>query len=122
MQLEAIPIDLNSLVGETAKIKAQGYRLVTLTCVELGENTVDLLYHFGRDLDLIHLRMTTPKDELIPSISPVYFSAFMVENEISDLFGLHFQGLAIDYDRTFYLEEEAKNPFCSSAPDPASET
>jgi ech hydrogenase subunit D len=110
-------------VGETAKIKSEGYRFVTLTCVELDENTVDILYHFGRNLDLIHLRMTTPKDTLVPSISPIYFSAFLVENEVRDLFGIRFQGLPIDYDRTFYLEEESgENPFCKPAPIPASET
>jgi ech hydrogenase subunit D len=62
---------------------------------------------------LKHLRLTVPKDAPVPSISPVYFAAFLVENEIQDLFGIRFQGLAIDYDRTLYLEAEVKKtPFC----------
>lgn len=102
-----------NLVGETARIKVEGYRFVTLSCVELDEKTVDILYHFDRDLQLIHLRLTVPKDMPVPSISPVYFAAFLVENEIQDLFGIRFQGLAIDYDRTLYLESEVKKtPFC----------
>jgi ech hydrogenase subunit D len=102
-----------NVVGETAKLKVEGYRFVTLSCVEIDETTVDILYHFDRELQLKHLRLTVPKDTLVPSISPVYFAAFLVENEIQDLFGIRFQGLAIDYDRTLYLEEDVKKtPFC----------
>jgi Ni,Fe-hydrogenase III component G len=42
----------------------------------------------------LFLPLTVPKDTLVPSISPVYFAAFLVENEIQDLFGIRFQGLA----------------------------
>lgn len=113
MELEAISISPESVVGESAKMKAEGYRFLTLTCVELNETTADVLYHFDKDLALKHLRLTVQKDLPIPSISVVYFAAFLVENEIQDLFGLCFRGMAIDYGRTFYLEEEVrKTPFC----------
>jgi ech hydrogenase subunit D len=43
----------------------------------------------------------------------VYFAAFLVENEIQDLFGIHFKGLVLDYERTLYLDQEEKvTPFC----------
>ena len=110
---QVIAISPENVVGETAKMKVEGYRFVTLSCVELDETTVDILYHFDRELQLKHLRLTVPKDFPVPSISPVYFAAFLVENEIQDLFGIRFQGLAIDYDRTLYLEAEVKKtPFC----------
>jgi ech hydrogenase subunit D len=106
-------VSAENVVGETAKMKLAGYRFVTLTCVEIDETTVDILYHFDREYQLKHLRLTVPKDAPVPSISPVYFAAFLVENEIQDLFGVRFQGLAIDYDRTLYLEAEVnKTPFC----------
>jgi ech hydrogenase subunit D len=110
---QVIAVSPENVVGETAKMKVEGYRFVTLSCVEIDETMVDILYHFDRALQLKHLRMTVPKDTLVPSISPVYFAAFLVENEIQDLFGIRFQGLAIDYDRTLYLEAEVKKtPFC----------
>ena len=113
MQGQVITISPENVVGEAAKIKAEGYRFVTLSCVEIDDTTVDILYHFDRDLQLKHLRLTVLKDTLVPSISPVYFAAFLVENEIQDLFGIRFQGLAVDYDRTLYLEEDVKKtPFC----------
>jgi ech hydrogenase subunit D len=110
---QVMAISPENVVGETAKMKVEGYRFVTLSCVELDETTVDILYHFDREFQLKHLRLTVPKDCPVPSISPVYFAAFLVENEIQDLFGIRFQGLAIDYDRTLYLEAEVKKtPFC----------
>ena len=72
-------------MGEVAKMKVQGYRLVTLSCMEIDETTVDILYHFDKDLELKHLRLTAAKRSPVPSISPVYFAALLVENEIQDL-------------------------------------
>jgi ech hydrogenase subunit D len=104
---------VESLVGEVARARAEGCRFVTVTCVELDASSVDLLYHFDLGLDLRHLRLTVPKTTLVPSISSLFFAAFLVENEIQDLFGLRFQGLAIDYGRTLYFDEEVKTaPFC----------
>ncbi len=113
MQGQVIPISPDDVAGETAKIKAEGYRFVTLSCVEIDETSVDILYHFDKEFQLKHLRLTILKDTVVPSISPVYFAAFLVENEIQDLFGIRFQGLAIDYNRTLYLEKDVKTaPFC----------
>jgi ech hydrogenase subunit D len=113
MREEIVPVSADALVGEAAKLKVQGYRLVTLSCTELDENTVDILYHFDKDLGLKHLRLTAVKTEPVPSISPVYFAALLVENEIRDFFGLRFNGLLVDYQGTLYLEEEAlKTPYC----------
>lgn len=113
MQGEVIPVSLASLIGETGRMKAEGFRFVTESCVELNESTVELLYHFDKDLQLKHLRLTIPKETVVPSVSSVYLAAFLVENEIQDLFGIRFEGLAVDYNRTLYLEEEIKTtPLC----------
>jgi ech hydrogenase subunit D len=113
MREEIIPVQPAALVGEVAKLKVQGYRFVTLSCTELDESSIDILYHFDKDLELTHLRLTTAKADPVPSISPVYFAALLVENEIQDFFGLKFEGLAVDFQGTLYLEEEAlKTPYC----------
>jgi ech hydrogenase subunit D len=106
-------VSLEDLVGEVAKIKVQGYRFVTLTCVERDEYAFDIFYHFDRSLTLKHFKLSVGKGVPVPSITPVYFAAFLVENEIQDLFDLRFSGLAIDYERTLYLDGEVKvTPFC----------
>jgi ech hydrogenase subunit D len=113
MREEITPVSAEALVGEAATLKVLGYRLVTLTCTEIDADTLDILYHFDKDLRLKHLRLTAPKSAAVPSISPVYFAALLVENEIQDFFGLRFEGLAVDYGGTLYLEEEAiKTPYC----------
>lgn len=113
MKGEVVPVSIDNLVGEAAKKKVERYRFVTMSCTELDDTTVDILYHFDKDLELTHLRLTVARDIPVPSISPVYFAAFLVENEIQDLFGVRFKGLAIDYERTLFLDEEVEvPPFC----------
>ena len=106
-------VSREALVGEVAKLKVQGYRFVTLSCVERDEENFEIFYHFDKNLRLKHFKMSITRGLPVPSISPVYFAAFLVENEIQDLFGITFEGLVVDYERTFYLEPEMKaTPFC----------
>ena len=106
-------VSLEALVGEVAKIKVQGYRFVTLSGVERDADSFDIFYHFDKNLTLKHFKLSVSKGVSVPSITPVYFAAFLVENEIQDLFGIIFDGLVVDYERTLYLEPETKaTPFC----------
>ena len=113
MQEDVISVSSDTLVGEVAKIKVEGFRFVSMSGIELDDNTVNILYHFDKDLRLKHLRLTALKDSFVPSISTVYFAAFLVENEIQDFYDIRFKGLVIDFERTLYLDEEVKiSPFC----------
>ncbi|MBF0117221.1 MAG: NADH-quinone oxidoreductase subunit C [Desulfobacterales bacterium] len=113
MQGELIPVTSDNIVGEAAKIKIEGYKFITISCIEIDVLNLELLYHFDKNLTLRTFKLNVPKDSHIQSISPVYFAAFLVENEIQDLFGLKFKGLPIDYDGTFYLASEVRTtPFC----------
>jgi ech hydrogenase subunit D len=113
VQEAVICVSSDALVGEVAIAKVAGFRFVTMSCVELDGSRVDILYHFDKDLALKHMRLTALKDRAVASISPVYFAAFLVENEIQDLFGIRFKGLVVDYARTLYLDEDVKvTPFC----------
>lgn len=112
MAFETKNVEKNQLVAEVQALKNAGQRLLTMTSVDLGES-FDLLYHFDLDLRMTHLRLTVPKGEAVPSISGIYFAALVIENEIQDLFGIKFEGLALDFGGNFYLEEEVKKyPFC----------
>jgi len=112
MAFETKNVDKGRLMAEVQALKNEGQRLLTMTSVDLGES-FDLLYHFDLDLRMTHLRLTVPKGESVPSISGIYFAALVIENEIQDLFGIKFEGLALDFGGNFYLEEEVKKyPFC----------
>jgi ech hydrogenase subunit D len=116
MPIEAISVGADTLLGVSAKMKAEGYRFVTMSCMVADEDNFEILYHFDKELRLKHLRLTVSRDTTVSSISAVYFAAFLVENEIQDLFGIRFTGLAVDYERTLYLEEEMHTtPFCKYA-------
>lgn len=111
--LEAKTVTPDTVVDEVTLLKGQGYRMITMTCVDIDESTVELLYHFDKDLDVKHLRMFQPKTEKAPSVSSVYFMAFLVENEIQDQFGVCFDGLVLDFEMTLYMDEEVRTtPFC----------
>lgn len=106
-----------NLLGEVARLKIEGFRLVTLSGVNTGPDQVEILYHFDRDLALVHLRLKASQTVPVPSISPIYLAAFLAENEIQDLFHIRFHGLVIDYRRTLFLPREVDaTPFCRYAP------
>ncbi len=110
---DVITVTPDTLLGEIARMKQQGQRLITLTCVDLGETGFDILYHFDEDLKLTDYRMTIPNDFSPPSISGIYFCAFLVENEIFDLFGVKFDGLVLDFGGTLFLDDEVtRTPLC----------
>jgi len=101
-----IEVTQDNIASEVLKLKNSGHRLVTLTCTELDADNLDILYHFDKDLELTHLRMKQPKDKPVPSISGILFAALLVENEMRDQFGVTFDGLILDFNRTLYLDEE----------------
>jgi len=112
MAFETKNLAKNQLVSEVVALKGSGYRLVTMTCVDLGDS-LDLIYHFDRDLQLVHLRITLLKGDTAPSISGIFFAALVIENETKDHFGVNFDGLVLDFGGNLYLEEEVKKyPFC----------
>ncbi|MDI6617967.1 MAG: NADH-quinone oxidoreductase subunit C [Clostridiales bacterium] len=103
-------IDKNDILTEAAKLKQKGYRLVTITCEKDGD-AYEFIYHFDLNYIMKNIEFTTDKKEGLKSISSVYPSAFLIENEYQDLFGVTFEGLSIDYKGRLYLTEDGpKSP------------
>jgi ech hydrogenase subunit D len=108
-----VSVNPETLVGEIAKAKYEGYRFVTMTCVELDADKVEIIYHFDKNFILKNYRMTIEKDAAIPSISHIFMAAFLVENEIQDMFHVAFNGLLIDFKRTLYFDDKTERaPLC----------
>ncbi|MFZ5764416.1 MAG: NADH-quinone oxidoreductase subunit C [Thermodesulfobacteriota bacterium] len=97
----------DDLRPRVAGLKELGFRLVAVTCVGVTDGRAELLYHFDRDLHLIHLRLAADAARPLPSITPVFAAAYLAENEIQDQFGLTFAGLDPDYGGSLYLEKAA---------------
>ncbi|MGQ9674285.1 MAG: NADH-quinone oxidoreductase subunit C [Chloroflexota bacterium] len=93
------------LLGKVRELYEQKARFITATCLDLGDK-LEVFYHFDKDLQMKHLRVLVGKDEEVPSISGVYFCAFLVENEMQEMFGLKIGGLVLDYKGRLLLTEE----------------
>ena len=115
VEVNSITVGPDAIVEQTQKAKDEGFRFVTASCVDIDAESVEILYHFDKNLELRNLRMTVAKGKPAPSISSVYFAAFLIENEILDQFGIEFDGLVLDFGGTLYLEDESevtRTPFC----------
>jgi ech hydrogenase subunit D len=98
---ETIPIKVDELVGRVAQLYGEGHRLVQISCTTL-ESSYEMNYSFDKDYRFSNLRFTVTQDQEIQSISVIYPSAFLYENEIHDLFGLTIRNIAVDYRGTLY--------------------
>jgi len=104
-----VNISPESLVPEVLKIKHNGYRLVQI-CATRTEQSFELTYSFGKDYELLCLRINLEENTEIMSISNIYTPAFLYENEIHDLFGVQIKLISLDYKGNFY-RTETKTPF-----------
>jgi NADH:ubiquinone oxidoreductase 27 kD subunit len=99
-------ISIDTLLGFVQDMIYSGHRFITATCVDNGDGTKDLLYHFDKNLEMKHARITVGKDDEIPSISGIYFCAILVENEIKELFGVNIKNIAVDYGGHMLLNDD----------------
>jgi ech hydrogenase subunit D len=103
------------IISQARILKDEGFRFVTMSSTDLGDS-ICVLYHLDKDLQLITLKVNVPKGTKIPSICSVYASAVLIENEIKEHFGVEFDGLSLDFHGMLYLDEEVqKTPFCKIA-------
>jgi Ni,Fe-hydrogenase III component G len=95
-------ITQDSLLAEVQELMDKGFRFIVIDVFET-EDAFDLRYQFGKEYDVVSLRMSVAKDAKIPSISPMFFSALLIENENQDLFGLKYTDLVLDYGGRLYI-------------------
>ncbi|MGB8309112.1 MAG: NADH-quinone oxidoreductase subunit C [Methanoregula sp.] len=108
-QQTTIAVSIDELVSRTAQMKKDGCRLVQIGCTKLGDD-FEINYVFDKDYVMTNLRITAKQDTVIPSVSSVYFGAFVYENEIHDLYGITVSGMNIDFGGQFY-RTTIKQPF-----------
>ena len=110
------PISLDWVHDLAAQRKAEGWRYVQTLAVNT-EKGVDLIYSFMKDgvLDNKVVR-DVPRDATVPSITDLFLEAFVFENEIHDLFGVHIENIAIDFGGNFY-QVAVKEPMTIISPE-----
>ena len=121
MTMAVTQIAPQELPARVKEIFDGGGRLVQILAVALpvsaaGETPViELTYSFDKDGLLSHLRLTAAPGEKVPSISGVYFPAFLYENELHEQFGVDFEGMALDFKGSLY-KTAVRVPFAVAAP------
>lgn len=101
-ETKEMQITADKLFSETQKLADSGYRFIIADVFE-AEDNFELIYEFGKDYDATTLRLTVPKGAEIPSISPIFFNALLIENENQDLYGLKYKGLIVDFGGRLYM-------------------
>lgn len=109
-RLTAEPISLDQVRPVAQANWDAGYRLVTLSVVNLGDGQLDIIYHYDRNLTMRHYRLRVPVGQTVPSISDIYFCAMLVENESRDHYGIIWDGIVVDFQGGLYLEKETPPP------------
>lgn len=96
----SIPPD--TLLAQVRELREQGWRLVQIGATPLGE-TIELNYSFDLAGQFRNLRLSLPAAAAhVPSVSSIYWCAFIYENEMHDLFRVQVEGIAVDYKGKFY--------------------
>jgi ech hydrogenase subunit D len=102
-------IEVGKLIGSVERYRNEGYRLVQIGCTKIGD-LYEINYCFDKDYHLEVVRIAIPADTEVPSISGMYWNAFIYENEMHDLFGIQVRGMNIDFKGTL-IRTAVKFPF-----------
>lgn len=95
-------MDVQRIHDDAEARHADGWRYVQILAVNT-EQGIDLVYSYMKDGFLENMLVQgVAGDAHVPSITDLFLEAFVCENEIHDLFGISFDGLAIDFLGNFY--------------------
>ncbi|RNC29763.1 MAG: NAD(P)H-quinone oxidoreductase subunit J, chloroplastic [Candidatus Dichloromethanomonas elyunquensis] len=104
------PVTASEIVDAAKNMLNEGYRLIQLCCTKTPSE-MDIIYTFEKtDLQSQNFKLPVNIGDTLPSISSVFFAAFLYENEIHDLYGVNFTDMAVDFKGTFY-ETSVKQAF-----------
>ncbi len=109
---KTIPIEIGQLLPKVSEFHSASLRLIQIGCTKTPTG-LELNYSFADGYKFHNYRITfADTSTSIPSISNIYWSAFLYENEIHDLYGVNFTGLNINYQGNFYRSntKHAFNP------------
>jgi hypothetical protein len=93
---EDVVAEKSEMFNRLSELKAQGARLITITALD-HDTEIEYIYNFAKDLDVVNLRVKTLRKEPMSSISSIYPSAFLFENELQDLFKIQVSGISVDF-------------------------
>lgn len=112
MRIEEQPltiVQVGNLIGMVERFRKEGYRLAQMNCTKVGE-ALEITYSFDREYRFENLRIVIGPDTEVPSITGMYWGAFVYENEMHDLYGVAVKGMNIDFQGNF-IRTSVRFPF-----------
>lgn len=97
------------ILDTALKLHREHYRLIQICATRLSDR-IAVDYSFGRGYEILNYKTEISIDGELPSISPIFYPAFLYENEMHDLYGITIRHLEIDYHGKLY-RTAVKNPF-----------
>lgn len=95
------PVAASDLLTKARDMKAGSYRLIQICATKVSEG-FEIIYSFDKDHELFNLKLTIPEEEEIQSVTGEFWSAFIYENEMHDLFGIKIKNNELDYGGHFF--------------------
>lgn len=100
-----VPVEASELVDKVEDMKKDGQRLGQICCTKVDDK-YEIIYTFDKDYVLTNVKITVSGDEVVHSVTGIYWAAFIYENEMQDLFGIKFKNIALDYEGRFFMVSE----------------
>ena len=94
-------ISMDKFMQEVIRFKMEGWHVIQICAVRV-EGGYELSYSFGRDYDMRTLRLKVAEDETVPSITQVFHTAYLQENEAAELFGVKIENIDLDFKGKLY--------------------
>lgn len=96
-----IVVPVTELPARVLMLRHEGWRLAHISATPAGEQ-IEISYGFDRMGNFQTLRVLLPAGEpRLPSISRIYWAAYIYENEMHDLFNIQVEGMAVDFHGRF---------------------
>ncbi len=99
-------LDRQELLDRVRHLSGKGARLISITGVDTGQ-WLELIYVFEDELEMVAFKTEVEHEGFFPSINHYYPGAWLAENEIQDMFGLRFEGLAVDFAGFMFLGHDS---------------
>lgn len=101
-------IDLAQLIDTSKQFKEDGYRLAQLHPVLERDDSITLFYTFVKDAEVVNIKVPNIQKGAteVPSVTELFRTAFVFENEAHDLFGVNVVGNVLDFKGKFYAFAE----------------
>ncbi len=101
-------IDLAQLIDTSKQFKEDGYRLAQLHPVLERDDSITLFYTFVKDAEVVNIKVPNIQKGVteVPSVTEMFLTAFVFENEAHDLFGVNVVGNVLDFKGKFYAFAE----------------